>query len=1151
MKNSDINVRLSLDDSRFNGKVKKAINNMDVFGLTLTGTNRKLRSAARAQRTFGRTLRDSVITLGLAGGAIQTLNTALLGFPRIIIKANAELERMEALLRGLSKATTGGFEAIDQQAKSDMEWLFSQAGNSPFALQSLTDGFVKFRSAGLDPTDGSFKALVDSAAKYGKTSEELKRASIAIQQMAGKSVVSMEELRQQLGEAVPDAIKLMARGLNVEIGRLVEIVSTGTLAALPAIKAMTDQMTIENTGAALVMSETWDGLLNRLKNNMLLLAKQVGGEDGFFSTVKKQLKELVDGFSTSAEAARLAQDIGDLMNNLVLAGIDAANFIVKYRTEIGMMIKVLVSAKAATIAYSLVAGALVPMYQTLRGATIAYNAALAAQTARATMAAAAAKAAWYTNISYAASAQAASAAAYKQAMGMGAMGVAATTAANGVRALALAVWTALGPFGVAVIAMTALYFALDKNKDKAAELSEELKRGLDIGLGITDEEAQAAGAHIKDLEVKLANLQSVEKDLKDKQGMGDYVADLAGRIKKTSELIATLQTQMTEGVAQNKQMSLDKTLRQLGLLTQKEMLTARNEYGAFVESTVKQINDANPERTEEERRSLVQLLTAPELRNLYDKEIKIIQDNNARFKEELSELRALGQDNQLEMQVQLLQNIEAGKTALEEAKKNKAAVRDVVDSITYNGTDSDDLAASRSKAVTHLANMTVRLAGLNARLNDSGQELAKVNQKLESGVFSESADATAAQLRAAAKAYDETIQKIKDRTENQKILLGVERKLVNVESFMAAREAKASNRNPYLAAQSGAEALTVQLRSQLKLLEDSPGGISDKATENFKKYQSILAKIAQVETVTVIDGMRMITDESEKLGDSFLSQDEKAKASFRRMEEYINSFIDKNEDLTASQRNNINEYKEKLSQQVLLQTNAFASLLDTWEKGSYEIDDIFSDLAEGLSSSLTDFLVEGEADMESFLKNILRMIIQSQIQQAMSQQFGGARGAEGILGSVINAGLNFFSGPSAPKTTGGAMGGTNFNFDPTSQAFAKGGVMSSRGKLPLKKYAEGGIATRPQLALFGEGSMNEAYVPLPDGRSIPVSMDVNGTSEQKAPAVTVNVINKSGQQVSAQQESQPRFDGEKYIVDVVLKNLTKPGALRDATRAGN
>lgn len=58
---------------------------------------------------------------------------------------------------------------------------------------------------------------------------------------------------------------------------------------------------------------------------------------------------------------------------------------------------------------------------------------------------------------------------------------------------------------------------------------------------------------------------------------------------------------------------------------------------------------------------------------------------------------------------------------------------------------------------------------------------------------------------------------------------------------------------------------------------------------------------------------------------------------------------------------------------------------------------------------------------------------------------------------------------------------------PPVSAFADGGVMTSNGPLPLKKYADGGIANSPQLALFGEGSSPEAFVPLPDGRSIPVS----------------------------------------------------------------
>lgn len=56
-------------------------------------------------------------------------------------------------------------------------------------------------------------------------------------------------------------------------------------------------------------------------------------------------------------------------------------------------------------------------------------------------------------------------------------------------------------------------------------------------------------------------------------------------------------------------------------------------------------------------------------------------------------------------------------------------------------------------------------------------------------------------------------------------------------------------------------------------------------------------------------------------------------------------------------------------------------------------------------------------------------------------------------------------------------------------AFEDGGIMTSRGRLPLNAYAGGGIARGPQLALFGEGRMPEAYVPLPDGKRIPVALE--------------------------------------------------------------
>jgi hypothetical protein len=65
--------------------------------------------------------------------------------------------------------------------------------------------------------------------------------------------------------------------------------------------------------------------------------------------------------------------------------------------------------------------------------------------------------------------------------------------------------------------------------------------------------------------------------------------------------------------------------------------------------------------------------------------------------------------------------------------------------------------------------------------------------------------------------------------------------------------------------------------------------------------------------------------------------------------------------------------------------------------------------------------------------------------------------------------------------------------------------MSSQGAMPLSAYANGGVATGPQMALFGEGRHNEAFVPLPDGRTIPVTMRMPDYSGLQAGKQSSNV----------------------------------------------
>lgn len=65
------------------------------------------------------------------------------------------------------------------------------------------------------------------------------------------------------------------------------------------------------------------------------------------------------------------------------------------------------------------------------------------------------------------------------------------------------------------------------------------------------------------------------------------------------------------------------------------------------------------------------------------------------------------------------------------------------------------------------------------------------------------------------------------------------------------------------------------------------------------------------------------------------------------------------------------------------------------------------------------------------------------------------------------------------------------------------GVTEENASLPVKGYARGGVARSPQLAVFGEGSTAEAFVPLPDNRSIPVT--INGGYGMGSQQVNLNV----------------------------------------------
>ncbi len=180
---------------------------------------------------------------------------------------------------------------------------------------------------------------------------------------------------------------------------------------------------------------------------------------------------------------------------------------------------------------------------------------------------------------------------------------------------------------------------------------------------------------------------------------------------------------------------------------------------------------------------------------------------------------------------------------------------------------------------------------------------------------------------------------------------------------------------------------------------------------------------------------------------------------------------------------------------------------------------------DNFSQGINDALDQGELNFGSFISSLGQQLRQTAIDNFVNVLFeqlpflsfgGGGGGGGGFLSNLFGGGGGGFFGG-----IGSFLGGI----------FADGGIMSSQGRVPLRQYQDGGIARSPQLALFGEGSVPEAYVPVPSGR-IPV--EVRGDTAQ---GMTV-VVNMNVQATDADsfQKSRPQ------IISDLQTELTRQGA---------
>jgi lambda family phage tail tape measure protein len=241
-----------------------------------------------------------------AGGAV------LKGF----VDTAAQMDKTLVLLKRL--------EGSSESARVSFNWMidFGRNNASVATINEFQNAFVKLKVAGLDPAKGSLQDLTDAVAAFGGGADDLNKATIAVFQMAGKGSINMEELRQQLGERVPTAIKIMARELNITEAQLNKLTETASITGdrtRIALEALFRGFRKDYGGAAKELSTTWEGMINQLGVKWELFKIKVM-DSGPFQKMKEALQEFIRWLD-SPDGMRKTEEVA---NNIAQAFLDMA-----------------------------------------------------------------------------------------------------------------------------------------------------------------------------------------------------------------------------------------------------------------------------------------------------------------------------------------------------------------------------------------------------------------------------------------------------------------------------------------------------------------------------------------------------------------------------------------------------------------------------------------------------------------------------------------------------------------------------------------------------------------------------------------------------------------------------------------------------------
>jgi tape measure domain-containing protein len=267
--------------------------------------NQRIISADRAVGRFNRNvgnyptqairgIRDLIGAFGIVGGV-----SLFAMVTKDIISTGKELQ-------GLNNAL---MLVTDTQANFAEQQQFLQRISEAYGLEikGLTQQFTQFYVSAKDKVSGReiqqiFESVSKAGAAMGLSVQSQERAFLALNQMMSKGSIQAEELRGQLGEALPGAFGIMAKAVGVTEQELGKMMKAGELLASDVLPKFAKQLEITYGIENINRIETMTTATNRLSNAWTKFVESITKNDGIIS---KSLVATFNAISNIVDGIRL------------------------------------------------------------------------------------------------------------------------------------------------------------------------------------------------------------------------------------------------------------------------------------------------------------------------------------------------------------------------------------------------------------------------------------------------------------------------------------------------------------------------------------------------------------------------------------------------------------------------------------------------------------------------------------------------------------------------------------------------------------------------------------------------------------------------------------------------------------------------------